>query len=98
MFGHWSKRWREALLSKYKVKDADLHYFQVHEEADLHEHLDGLMAHGEVARQIFERLLQDGCESIALVGALPGARSTAASPMLSASPCSMTAYTNTPKN
>ena len=32
----------------------------MHEEADLHEHLDGLMAHGEVARQIFERLLQDG--------------------------------------
>ena len=60
MFGHWAKRWREALLGKYKIKQADLHYFAVHEEADLHEHLDGLMAHGEVARRIFERLLQDG--------------------------------------
>jgi hypothetical protein len=60
MFGHWAKRWREALLNKYKIKDADLHYFQVHEEADLHEHLDGLLAHGQVARMIFERLLQDG--------------------------------------
>lgn len=60
MFGHWYKHWREALLSKYRIKDADLHYFQVHEEADLHEHLDGLLAHGQVARMIFERLLQDG--------------------------------------
>jgi len=60
MFGHWSKRWRDALLNKYSFKDAELHYFQVHEEADLQEHLDGLMAHGEVARRIFERLLQDG--------------------------------------
>ena len=60
MFGHWAKRWREALLRKYKIKETDLHYFQVHEEADLHEHLDGLMAHGQVARMVFERLLQDG--------------------------------------
>jgi hypothetical protein len=60
MFGHWSKRWRQALLEKYKFKDSDLHYFQVHEEADLHEHEDGLMAHGEVARKVFETLLQDG--------------------------------------
>ena len=60
MFGHWAGRWREALLRKYRVKEPDLHYFSVHEEADLHEHLDGLMAHGEVARKVFERLLQDG--------------------------------------
>ena len=60
MFGHWSKRWRQALLEKYNFKDSDLHYFQVHEEADLHEHEDGLMAHGEVARKVFETLLQDG--------------------------------------
>ena len=60
MFGHWSKRWRQALLEKYKFEDADLHYFQVHEEADLHEHEEGLMAHGQVARMIFETLLQDG--------------------------------------
>lgn len=60
MFGHWAARWRDALLHKYKIKDADLHYFQVHEEADLHEHEDGLMAHGEVSRMVFERLLQDG--------------------------------------
>src|SRR5919108_385666 len=33
---------------------------QVYEEADLHEHEDGLMAHGQVARMIFETLLQDG--------------------------------------
>lgn len=60
MFGHWSARWRQALLDKYQIPDVDLHYFAVHEEADLHEHEEGLMAHGQVARIIFERLLQDG--------------------------------------
>jgi hypothetical protein len=60
MFGHWAQRWRQAFLDKYHIKDQDLHYFQVHEEADLHEHEDGLMAHGEVARRVFETLLQDG--------------------------------------
>jgi len=60
MFGHWSRQWREALLEKYKFNQADLHYFQVHEEADLEEHDDGLMAHGQVARLVFETLLRDG--------------------------------------
>jgi pyrroloquinoline quinone (PQQ) biosynthesis protein C len=60
MFGHWSKRWRRALLEKYQFKDNDLHYFQVHEEADLEEHEEGLMAHGQVARLVFQTLLQDG--------------------------------------
>src|SRR5574341_1256703 len=60
MFGHWSREWRQALLGPYKFKDADLHYFQVHEEADLEEHEDGLMAHGQVARMVFQTLLRDG--------------------------------------
>ena len=59
MFGHWSKAWREALLGKYGFRDEQLHYFQVHEEADLVEH-DGVMGHGEVAQRIFEAMLQDG--------------------------------------
>lgn len=60
MFGHWAAKWRQALLEKYGFKDAQLHYFQVHEEADLHEHEEGLMAHGQVAKMVFETLLQDG--------------------------------------
>lgn len=60
MFGHWAMRWRRALLEKYNFTDSQLHYFQVHEEADLHEHDDGLMAHGQVARMIFETMLMDG--------------------------------------
>lgn len=60
MFGHWSKRWREALLTKYGFKDSELHYFQVHEEADLHEHDEGLLGHGQVARMVFQKLLEDG--------------------------------------
>ena len=59
MFGHWAREWRQALLGPYKFKDADLHYFQVHQEADLEEH-EGLMAHGQVTRMIFQTLLQDG--------------------------------------
>ena len=60
MFGRWAQRWRRALLEKYKFKDVDLHYFQVHEEADLHEHEEGLLPHGQIARMIFETMLQDG--------------------------------------
>lgn len=67
MFGHWSRKWRQALLGKYGFKDAQLHYFQVHEEADLEEHEEGLMAHGQVARMIFQTLLEDG-----LVWSRPG--------------------------
>ncbi len=67
MFGHWSKQWREALLEKYKFTDAQLHYFKVHEEADLHEHEDGLMAHGQVAQTVFQTMLVDG-----LVWSRPG--------------------------
>src|SRR5688500_5402623 len=44
MFGHWAARWRQALLHKYDFNQETLHYFQVHEEADLHEHEEGLMA------------------------------------------------------
>jgi pyrroloquinoline quinone (PQQ) biosynthesis protein C len=60
MFGHWAARWRQGLLHKYNFNQETLHYFQVHEEADLHEHEEGLMAHGQVARLVFEALLQDG--------------------------------------
>lgn len=67
MFGHWSKKWRQALLEKYGFQDTQLNYFQVHEEADLHEHEEGLMAHGQVARLVFQTMLQDG-----LVWSRPG--------------------------
>lgn len=60
MFGHWAAKWRQALLNKYGFKDAQLNYFAVHEEADLHEHEEGLLAHGQVAKMIFQTLLQDG--------------------------------------
>lgn len=60
MFGHWSRQWRQALLGKYGFKDSQLSYFQVHEEADLEEHEGGLMAHGQVARLVFRKLLEDG--------------------------------------
>jgi hypothetical protein len=60
MFGHWARRWRHALLQKYKVKDSDLHDFRSTKKPTVHEHEDGLMAHGQVARIVFERMLQDG--------------------------------------
>jgi pyrroloquinoline quinone (PQQ) biosynthesis protein C len=60
MFGHWSKQWRQALLDQYGFKDNQLQYFQVHEEADLHEHDEGLLGHGQVARMVFQKLLEEG--------------------------------------
>lgn len=59
MFGHWAGKWRQALLTKYGFKDAQIKYFKVHEEADLEEH-GGVMGHGQVARLIFQKMLEDG--------------------------------------
>jgi len=60
MFGHWARKWRNALLNKYGFKDAQLRYFQVHEEADLEEHEEGVMGHGQFNRTVLQRLLEDG--------------------------------------
>lgn len=60
MFSHWVGKWRQALLSKYGFNDAHIKFFKVHEEADLEEHEEGLMAHGQVARLVFQKILENG--------------------------------------
>jgi len=57
--GHWAREFREALLTKYGLKENQVPYFVTHEEADLEEH-EGVMAHGEFNRAVLQRILQDG--------------------------------------
>jgi quercetin dioxygenase-like cupin family protein/pyrroloquinoline quinone (PQQ) biosynthesis protein C len=57
--GHWAREFREALLSKYGLKEDQVPYFVTHEEADLEEH-EGVMGHGEFNRAVLQRILQEG--------------------------------------
>ncbi len=60
MIGHWSKDFRTALTQKYGFSDQEATYFGTHEEADLAEHEEGVMAHGSFNRAVLRRLLEDG--------------------------------------
>ena len=60
MIGYWSRDFRAALTKKYGFSDEDATYFGTHEEADLAEHEDGVMAHGSFNRAVLQRLLEDG--------------------------------------
>ncbi len=60
MIGYWSGDFREALTKKYGFSAEDAIYFGAHEEADLAEHDEGIMAHGTFNRIILQRLLEDG--------------------------------------
>lgn len=60
MIGYWSRDFRAALTKKYGFSDQDATYFGTHEEADLAEHEDGVMAHGSFNRAVLQRLLEDG--------------------------------------
>ena len=57
--GAWAGMCREALKAQYGYTEAQLVYFQVHEEADLEEH-EGIMAHGDFNRITLQRLLENG--------------------------------------
>ena len=60
MIGYWSKDFRAALTKKYGFSDEEATYFGTHEEADLAEHEEGVMAHGSFNRAVLQRLLEDG--------------------------------------
>ncbi len=60
MIGYWSRDFRAALTKKYGFSDQEATYFGTHEEADLAEHEDGVMAHGSFNRAMLQRLLEDG--------------------------------------
>ena len=58
--GYWAAEWRQALTEKYGLKLAQVRYFKTHEEADLEDHEDRVMAHGEFNRTVLRRLLEEG--------------------------------------
>lgn len=60
MIGYWSGHFGAALTKKYGFSAKEAIYFGAHEEADLAEHDEGIMAHGTFNRMVLQRLLEDG--------------------------------------
>ncbi len=58
--GYWAREWRQALMEKYGLNLNQVSYFKTHEEADLEEHDEGVMGHGQFNRTVLKRLLQEG--------------------------------------
>ena len=58
--GYWAREWRQALTEKYGFKLAQVQYFKTHEEADLVQHDEDIMGHGEFNRLVLQRLLEEG--------------------------------------
>ncbi|MCH7979088.1 MAG: hypothetical protein IH935_08950 [Acidobacteria bacterium] len=58
--GYWAREWKQALTGKYGFQLAQVEYFSTHEEADLGEHAEGVMGHGEFNRVVLQRLLEGG--------------------------------------
>jgi pyrroloquinoline quinone (PQQ) biosynthesis protein C len=58
--GYWSRAWRRALVERYGFDEERVLYFRTHEEADLEEHEEGVMAHGEFNRRMLQALLEEG--------------------------------------
>src|SRR5581483_329553 len=58
--GQWAAMCRKALRQHYGFSDADLVYFQVHEEADLEVHEGGIIPHAEFNRITLRHLLESG--------------------------------------
>ena len=58
--GQWAGLCRQAFRAHYGLSDAQLAYFQVHEEADLEVHEGGIIPHAEFNRTTLQRLLETG--------------------------------------
>jgi pyrroloquinoline quinone (PQQ) biosynthesis protein C len=58
--GEWAGLCRRAFREQYGLTDAQLAYFQVHEEADLEVHEGGIIPHAEFNRRTLQRLLETG--------------------------------------
>ncbi|MGH7768678.1 MAG: iron-containing redox enzyme family protein [Candidatus Binatia bacterium] len=63
-FGYWSRDFFRALTSRYGLTPAEAVYFSTHEEADLREHEEGVMAHGSFRRMVLQRILEDGMADV----------------------------------
>jgi pyrroloquinoline quinone (PQQ) biosynthesis protein C len=57
--GYWAQSFRQG-LEKNGYRQEAAPYFTTHEEADLAEHGDGVIAHGELNRRVLERMLEQG--------------------------------------
>ena len=60
MIGYWSGECFEILTSKYGFTPEQAIYFSKHHEADLEEHDEGVMGHGQFNRTTLQRLLESG--------------------------------------
>ena len=60
MIGHWSGLCNRVLQEKYGFTPEQAIYFGKHYEADLEEHDEGVMGHGEFNRTTLQRLLMTG--------------------------------------
>jgi len=58
--GHWAGDWFKALTTHYGFLKEQAIYFSTHHEADLEEHEEGVMGHGQFNRTVLQRLLEDG--------------------------------------
>ena len=60
MIGHWAGLCYEVLTTKYGLTPEQAIYFSKHHEADLEEHDEGVMGHGQFNRTTLQRLLETG--------------------------------------
>ena len=58
--GYWAGDWFKALTTHYGLSKDQAIYFSTHHEADLEEHEEGVMGHGQFNRMVLQRLLEDG--------------------------------------
>jgi pyrroloquinoline quinone (PQQ) biosynthesis protein C len=58
--GYWAGDWFKALTIHYGFTKEQAVYFSTHHEADLEEHEEGVMGHGQFNRMVLQRLLEDG--------------------------------------
>ncbi|HZU04361.1 MAG TPA: iron-containing redox enzyme family protein [Chloroflexota bacterium] len=60
MIGHWAGACYTALTTHYGLTPEQVVYFSKHHEADLEEHDEGVMGHGQFNRLVLQRLLESG--------------------------------------
>jgi pyrroloquinoline quinone (PQQ) biosynthesis protein C len=60
MIGYWAGECFEILTNKYGLTPEQAIYFSKHHEADLEEHDEGVMGHGQFNRTTLQRLLESG--------------------------------------
>jgi pyrroloquinoline quinone (PQQ) biosynthesis protein C len=60
MIGYWAGECFRILTTRYGLTPEQAVYFSKHEEADLEEHDEGVMGHGQFNRACLQRLIETG--------------------------------------